>query len=68
MLFGPLSRENDVTEEQKQQIEEFIRVGCAALQHGKPLEDTQQIGATALSLINAVRTAGPKVKPLRKRS
>ena len=57
-----------MTNEQKQQIEEFIRVGCAALQHGKQLEDTQQIGATALSLIDAVRSAGPQVKPPRKRS
>lgn len=68
MRFGLLSRGNDVTDEQKQQIEEFIRVGCAALQHGKQLEDTQQIGATALSLIDAVRNSGPQVKPSRKRS
>lgn len=67
MQFGLLFLENDMTDEQKQQIEEFIRVGCAALQHGKQLEDTQQIGATALSLIDAVRNSGTQVKSSRKR-
>lgn len=40
-----------MTTEEKQQIEQFIRVGCIALQHGKSLEESQAIGATALALI-----------------
>lgn len=65
MRFGLLFLGNDVTDEQKKQIEEFIRIGCVALQHGKPVEDTQQIGATALSLIDAVRAVPIPVKPSR---
>lgn len=57
-----------MTDEQKQKIEEFIRVGCAALQHGKQLEDSQTIGATALELIEAVRGVSSPVKPSRKKS
>jgi len=68
MRFGLSFLGNNVTDEQKQQIEEFIRVGCAALQHGKQLEETQQIGATALSLIDAIRGVASPVKPSRKKS
>lgn len=45
-----------LTEEQRTQIEQFLRVGCAALQQGKPLEESQQIGATALELITAIQS------------
>lgn len=40
-----------MTDEEKQQIEQFIRIGCAAAQQGKQLEESQRIGATALHLI-----------------
>ena len=39
-----------------QQIETLMRVGCAALQQQKPLEESQQIGATTLQLIETLRT------------
>jgi hypothetical protein len=45
-----------LTEEQRTQIEQFLRVGCAALQQGKPLEESQQIGQTALELITAIQS------------
>lgn len=67
MRFGLSSLENDVTDEQKKQVEELLRVGCLALQHGKPLEESQQIGATALSLIDAVRSVQIPLKPSRKK-
>jgi hypothetical protein len=33
-----------------------MRVGCAALQQSKTLEESQQIGATTLQLIETLRT------------
>lgn len=57
-----------MTPEEKQQIEQFLRVGCAALQQGKPLEESQQIGATALTLIERLNTAETQpAKQARKR-
>ena len=56
-----------MTPEEKQQIEQFIRYGCAALQQGKPLEESQQIGATALTLIERLNAAETPAKPTRKR-
>jgi len=56
-----------VTPEEKQQIEQFIRVGCLALQQGKPLEESQQIVATALTLIERLNTAKTPAKIARKR-
>ena len=45
-----------MTDEQKSQIEQLIRVGCAALQQGKLLEESQQIGQTTLALIAVVQS------------
>ena len=56
-----------LTVEEKQQIEQFIRFGCVALQQGKPLEESQQIGATALTLIERLNAAETPAKPARKR-
>lgn len=56
-----------LTTEEKQQIEQFIRVGCIALQQGKPLEESQQIGATALTLIERLNTDETPAKTARKR-
>jgi hypothetical protein len=56
-----------LTTEEKQQIEQFIRVGCIALQQGKPLEESQQIGATALTLIERLNTVETPAKPPRKK-
>lgn len=61
-----------MTDEEKQQIETLIEVGAKALQQGKPLAESQQIGATALALIERVRAiqqpeASP-VKTTRKKS
>ncbi len=56
-----------LTIEEKQQIEQFMRVGCAALQQGKPLEESQQIGATALTLIERLNAEDPPAKNARKR-
>lgn len=56
-----------LTTEEKQQIEQFIRVGCIALQQGKPLEESQQIGATALGLIERLNAAETPAKTARKR-
>jgi len=56
-----------VTPEEKQQIEQFIRVGCIALQQGKPLEESQQIGATALGLIERLNAVETPAKTARKR-
>lgn len=56
-----------VTDEQKKQVEELMRVGCLALQHGKPLEESHQIGATVLSLIEVVRAVPVPVVQTRKK-
>lgn len=56
-----------MSNEEKQQIEQFIRVGCIALQQGKPLEESQQIGATALTLIERLNAAETPAKTTRKR-
>ncbi len=56
-----------LTSEEKQQIEQFVRVGCIALQQGKPLEESQQIGTTALTLIERLNAAEPPAKTARKR-
>lgn len=45
-----------MTPDELQQIETLIRVGAAALQQGKSLEERQQIGATALTLISKLKT------------
>jgi hypothetical protein len=45
-----------MTPEQINQIEQLVRIGAAALQQGKSLEESQQIGATALSLIDALKS------------
>ena len=43
------------------QIEAFIRVGCVAMQQGKPLEESQNFGATALHLIQRLKEiSGPQ--------
>jgi hypothetical protein len=44
-----------MTQEELKQIETLVRVGCVALQQGKPLEESQQIGATTLQLIETLR-------------
>ena len=44
-----------MTNEDLRQIETLMRVGCAGLQHSKPLEESQQIGATTLQLIETLR-------------
>ena len=56
-----------MTPEEKQQIEQFIRVGCLALQQGKSLEESQQFGATALTLIERLNAPETPVKLTRKR-
>lgn len=58
-----------MSEEEKQQIETLIEVGAKALQQGKSLAESQQIGATALALIERVRSLEqPAAKPVRKKS
>lgn len=57
--MGSTARGRTVTPEEKQQIEQFLRVGCLALQQGKPLEESQQIGATALGLIAKLKSLEP---------
>lgn len=49
-----------MTPEELQQIEQLMRVGCTALQAGKPLEESQQYGATTLALIEKLKTLGLK--------
>jgi hypothetical protein len=44
-----------MTQEELKQIETLVRVGCAALQQSKPLEESQQIGATTLQLLETLR-------------
>jgi hypothetical protein len=44
-----------MTQDELKQLETLVRVGCAALQQGKPLEESQQIGATTLHLIETLR-------------
>jgi hypothetical protein len=44
-----------MNQEDLKQIETLVRVGCAALQQSKPLEESQQIGATTLQLIETLR-------------
>jgi len=44
-----------MTPEEINQIEQFIRIGCIAAQHDKSVEDRQQIGATALHLIQRLK-------------
>jgi len=56
-----------LTAEEKQQIEQFIRFGCIALQQGKSLEESQQLGATALTLIDRLNAAETPAKTTRKR-
>lgn len=56
-----------LTAEEKQQIEQFIRFGCVALQQGKQLEESQQIGATALTLIERLNAVETPAKTARKR-
>jgi hypothetical protein len=49
-----------MTPEQINQIEQLVRIGAVALQQGKSLEESQQIGATALSLIDALKSSTPE--------
>ena len=44
-----------MTQDELKQLETLVRVGCAALQQSKPLEESQQIGATTLQLIETLR-------------
>jgi hypothetical protein len=58
-----------MTPETKKQAEELIRIGCAALCQGKPLEEVASIAQTGLAVLvelNAVET--PPAKPTRKKS
>jgi hypothetical protein len=48
-----------MTPEQISQIEQLVRIGAVALQQGKSLEESQQIGLTALSLIDALKSPPP---------
>jgi hypothetical protein len=45
-----------MNQEDIKQVEQFIRIGCAAAQQGKPLEESQQIGAVALGLIEKLKS------------
>jgi len=57
-------------DETKQLTEEFVRVGAAAMMHGKPLEDVLSIATTGLQVIDkikAVESPKPPAKPARKR-
>ena len=57
-------------EESKQQTEQFVRVGAAAMIQGAKLEDVLNIATTGLSVIEKLRTVEapkPPVKPARKR-
>ena len=49
-----------MTPDQINQIEQLVRIGAVALQQGKSLEESQQIGATALSLIDALKSPTPE--------
>jgi hypothetical protein len=57
-------------EESKQQTEQFVRVGAAAMIQGAKLEDVLNIATTGLSVIDklrAVELPKPPAKPTRKR-
>ena len=56
--------------ETKKQAAELIRIGCAALCQGKPLEEVASIAQTGLAVLaqlDAVETPSP-VKPTREKS
>lgn len=44
-----------MTSEEKQQTEQFVRVGAAAMIQGKPLEDVLNIAQTGLLVIEKIR-------------
>lgn len=57
--------------EEKQQAEEFIRIGASALMHNKPLEEVLNIVTTGLSVIEklrAVETVKSPAKTNRKKT
>jgi hypothetical protein len=54
--------------ETKKQAEELIRIGCAALCHGKPLEDVANIAQTGLAVIAELNADEPSSTPSRKKS
>jgi len=45
-----------MNQEEIKQVEQFVRIGCIAAQQGKPLEESQQIGAVALTLIEKLKS------------
>jgi hypothetical protein len=52
-----------MTPEEINQIETLVRIGTTALQQGKSLEESQQIGATALSLIAKLKAPKADTEP-----
>lgn len=57
-------------EEAKQQTEQFVRFGAAAMIQGAKLEDVLNIATTGLSVIEKLRAVKPPetpAKPTRKR-
>ena len=52
-----------MTQEDLKQIETLVRVGCVAIQQNKPLEESQQIGATTLKLLETLRATTVIAKP-----
>ena len=54
-VSGQFDADGDFTPDELSQIESLLRVGAAALSQGKPLEESQQIGKTALYLIQRLK-------------
>jgi hypothetical protein len=54
--------------ETKKQAEELIRIGCAALCQGKPLEDVANIAQTGLAVIAELNADESPAKQSRKKS
>ena len=50
-VSGHFDASGNFTADELSQIEEFVRVGCVAMQQPASIEDRQRIGATALHLI-----------------
>jgi hypothetical protein len=53
--------------EAKKQAEELIRIGCAALFQGKPLEDVLNIAQTGLAVISELNADDTPGKTTRKK-
>lgn len=53
-------------QETKKQIEQFVRVGAAALIEGKPLEDVLNIATTGISVIEKLRAEEAPQKKMAK--